>query len=114
MNKDQKGDLVEQLIFEVYKDKFIRSSKAFKDEILKSYGYVASTELYKRIMNYQIKRYGRTLQDIETREYVKWFGLKSKRLREKGKRVADRKYETRKFLERIEKNEIKRAKEITN
>lgn len=114
MNKDQKGDLVEQLIFEVYKDKFVRSSKAFKQEILNNYKYEVSFELYKRIMNYQIKRYGRTLQDIETREYVKWFGLKSKRLREKGKRVADRKYETRKFLERIEKNEIKRAKEITN
>ena len=64
MNKDQKGDLVEQLIFQAYKDKDVRSAVYFKDLIKKEYGYKVSSDLYAKIINYQVNKYGVTLQNL--------------------------------------------------
>lgn len=113
MNKDQKGDLVEKLIFEAYKDKYIKSSKWFKEEILKNYKYTVSTETYKKILNYQIKKYGRTIQDAASTDFINYFNLKKSQARENHKEIMDRRYKAEKALERMEKHEIKRIKERT-
>ena len=90
MNKDQKGDLVEQLIFEAYKDKDVRSAVYFKDLIKKEYGYKVSSDLYAKIINYQVNKYGVTLQNLNQVEYVNYFGLKSNKIRNRHKEVVDR------------------------
>lgn len=109
MNKDQRGDLVEKLIFEAYKDKYIKSSEAFKQLIKKEYGYEVKTELYIKICNYQIKKYGCSLNNSVGREYSKYFTQKESTKRY-WKRQADMHRERdRRSIERIEKNKYKEA-----
>ena len=108
MKKDQKRDLVEQLIFEAYKDKDVRSALYFKELIKKEYGYKVSYDLYAKIVNYQVEKYGVTLQNLEYREHVKWFGLKSTKLRNKNKETACRREMSNRYIERIENEKAKR------
>ena len=109
MNKDQKGDLVEQLIFEAYKDKDVRSAVYFKDLIKKEYGYKVSSDLYAKIINYQVNKYGVTLQNLNQVEYVNYFGLKSNKIRNRHKEVVDRRERTERFIKRIENEKSKRT-----
>lgn len=106
------GDLVEELIFNVYKDKDVISAKYFKEIIKKDYGYNASSGLYRKIINYQVKKYGRTLQKIDEREYVKWFGSKTNKSRTSQKNSAYRRVKTEMFIERVENEKDKCKKSI--
>lgn len=106
------GDLVENLIYMAFKDKEIGSSRKFKEKIKKDYGYTVNSDLYAKILNYQIMRYGRTLQDATDREYVKLFGLKSHKLRKKNKDLTCRRQKTDRLVERVENEKNKCKKSI--
>lgn len=56
---------VEELIFNMYKNEVI-ISPVFKNEVMKKFGIDLRTasDLYARITNYQIKRFGRRLDDF--------------------------------------------------
>ena len=96
------GDLVETLIFETFKDKFIKNAEVFKKKIKNDYGYKVSQELYTKIVNYQVKKYGGTMPDTGYREYVKGFKTKNKKVREMQKDNFMKRYRDKKFFERVE------------
>lgn len=106
------GDLVENLIYMAFKDKEIGSSRKFKEKIKKDYGYTVTSNLYAKILNYQIMRYGRALQDTTDREYVKLFGLKSHKLRRKHEDLTCRRQKTNRLIERVENEKNKCKKSI--
>ena len=56
---------VEKVIFNLYKDTVIVSS-VFKNEVMKKFNISLrqASDLFARITNYQIKRYGRKLNDF--------------------------------------------------
>lgn len=56
---------VEKVIFEMYKDDAI-ISRIFKKEVMKKFGIDLKTasDLFARITNYQIKRFGRKLDNF--------------------------------------------------
>lgn len=80
MNKDQKGDLVEKLIFEAYKDKRLGGARAFKGMIKSEYGYDVSSELYIKLCNYQIEKYGTVIFEFYD-PYDKWKKTKTRQIR---------------------------------
>ena len=49
---------VEELLFHQYKDQPLTSAKKFKNDITKNFEYVNCSDLYRRIVNYQIEKYG--------------------------------------------------------
>lgn len=53
----------EKLLFEMYKDKPIKSIKIFKTIMHEKYKIENSTNLYAKINNYQIEKYGTNLRD---------------------------------------------------
>lgn len=55
--------MTEELLFTMFKDTELVSAKKFKAKI-KKYKVDDPTELYKRIVNYQVKKYGRTIGGI--------------------------------------------------
>lgn len=58
------GDLVDfkdNIMFEEYKDKAFASVNHFKYVVYRKYKHVASSALYRKVVNYQIKTYGTTL-----------------------------------------------------
>ncbi len=57
----------EELIFELYKDKVIKNRKSFIKEMQSKFRDVNVSELYVRIVNYQINSYGEMLKN-----YVEW------------------------------------------
>lgn len=103
------GDLVENLIYMAFKDKYIRSAEAFKQLIKKNYGYTATSDLYARIVNYQVKRYGISLSNLSQREYDKYFGQKETLQRKKRSRWQSAKQLESRKVERIEKNKCKKS-----
>lgn len=113
-----KGGLVvfkENIIFEECKDKVYENSLDFKKEIKKKYNIIASSDLYTRIINYQIKEYGGTLSYSHTtnREYVKHFGNRTPKNRRNGAERWKKYNEEVDFIEKVEKrNETKRTKKI--
>lgn len=56
---------VEELIFNMYKDEAL-ISKVFKNEVMKKFGIDLKTasDLFARITNYQIERFGRKLDNF--------------------------------------------------
>lgn len=56
----------EEYLFAKYKDKCIYSAAKFKGEI-KDYKNINASDLYVRIINYQIKKYGRPLSGTGNR-----------------------------------------------
>lgn len=115
MNKDQKGDLVEKLMFEVYKDKELGGARIFKARIKEQYGYKVSSDLYAKLVNYQVNKYGEPIYAKRTSDgFDKWRYLKNQNQRKRSKELASRRYQTISFIERAEKDEIKRIKKITN
>lgn len=103
------GDLVEELIFNAFKDKCLRSSEAFYQLIKKDYGYIANSNLYRRIVNYQIKKYGISLYNLNQREYQKYF---SQREPTKRKQKICRDYISFREKRRIEKIEKNKRQEL--
>lgn len=51
----------ENLLFEELKDTQLRSAKGLWNDIKKKYNYEVSSDLYKKIVNYQIEKYGSPL-----------------------------------------------------
>ena len=51
----------EDYIFEIYKDTYIHGAKKFIKDVKDKYNLDINNELYKRIINYQIKKYGSQL-----------------------------------------------------
>lgn len=96
------GGLVDELIFEAYKNKHLDSSEKFRKEILKNYGFAPSYDLYARIISYQVKKFGSALTGSNHIERDKCIKDNNKNYREKRKRNWDRRTETKKFIERIE------------
>lgn len=70
MNKPVKktGGLVdfkENVIYEKEKDNPIKSAERFRYKCIKDYGFNGSTtDLYRKIVNHQIKKYGKTLTQV--------------------------------------------------
>lgn len=52
----------EEFIFQNYKDKCFINATTLKNEIAKHFKNVNVNELYIRIVNYQVKKYGETLR----------------------------------------------------
>lgn len=48
-------------IYEIEKNKITQGSKKFKNRILSQYGYEDDGELYRKVVNYQVQKYGSTL-----------------------------------------------------
>lgn len=66
------GDLVDfkiNLIFEKEKDTAQGSSEKFYKKVKRTYKYegdlVSLSSLYKKIINYQVKKYGSTITDVD-------------------------------------------------
>lgn len=90
-----------QVVLELEKDNAFYSSKHFRNKILEKYGFIPDSDIYKKIVNYQIDKYGETLSP--------WLGNSKTFLttnrRNKQNERAVRRYHSRKILERIEQNE---------
>ena len=90
------------MIFEKEKDEPLTNSEVFIGKILKKYKYKIKTcDLYRAIVNYQIKTYGRAIYKNESQviEFNKYFSNKSKRCRD-----TKRDYDNNKcFLEKLER-----------
>lgn len=97
-------DFKEKLIFEEYKDKEIWSARAFKKSIIEKYNIVPN-DLYVKIINYQIKKYGCALTQLrssvrEYDEHYKFNGVKNKRWHSQH---ALEKQRERSYLEKLER-----------
>lgn len=77
----QNGELVDNLIYEAYKDKILVNGERFKENIKRDYGFVPSSALYRKIINYQIKKYGNQLDEyiVATSKYFSQYGSKGRR-----------------------------------
>lgn len=64
--KDFKQRVLEQQIFDELKDTSIKNGKYFREKYNGS--DIDFSRLYRRIINYQIKEYGYTLNDYEPRK----------------------------------------------
>ena len=92
-----------QMVFELEKDNPFNSAKVFYEEIRKKYGLERDSDLYKRICNYQLEKYGQTLRNKEVREFVKGFGIRNIRSRMRKTINSNRRYQTQAFIERVTK-----------
>lgn len=77
----QNGELVDNLIYEAYKDKILVNGVRFKENIKRDYGFVPSSALYRKIINYQIKKYGNQLDEyiVATSKYFSQYGTKNRK-----------------------------------
>lgn len=51
----------ENIIFENEKNRAFKNNNEFKESINKKYKYTPSSNLYRKIINYQIKKFGKSL-----------------------------------------------------
>lgn len=102
--KNQNGELVDNLIFEVYKDKIIINASRFREQVQKDYGFIPSSDLYRKIINYQINKYGTQLDEhvLPTTKYFSQWGLKNRT------RTLERNKEKAKLEGMIKRNEKSR------
>lgn len=90
----------EDYIFEIYKDTHINGAKKFVKEVKDKYNLEVNNELYKKIINYQVNKYGGKLSYGGYIEFIP----KNKN-RNRLRRVKDLEHckeleEYKKFLER--------------
>ena len=104
------GDLVEEFIFNIYKERELKNISALRKEIYDNYKYELTYDLYTRIVNYQIDKYGCTIQSKGETNYVRNFLQKGKRSREYTKEAVSRKEKLNNFIERVENEKDKRKK----
>ena len=90
-----------QVVLELEKDNAFYNAQHFKRKITQKYGLVPTTEMYLKVVNYQIKKYGITL-DARSGGKSKFVTLR-KRL--KRREYAERRNSTKEVLERVEKYE---------
>lgn len=100
MNNEELG-LVDKLIFEAYKDKALISMEKFRYKIKSNFGTIPSSDLYRKIINYQIKKYGKQLDVSISREYQDYFYKYSRKNREEKGRRNREKFREDRNLERI-------------
>ena len=62
-NTDDLFNFKENIIFEEFKDKSFASIKQFRFLVFHKYKHVASSGLYQKVINYQIKTYGDVLNN---------------------------------------------------
>lgn len=101
-------DFKEKLIFEEYKETVIKTSADFKKEVKEKYNFVASSNLYAKIVNYQIEKYGATLNysSITARDFDRNFHNKTPK-KQRGCKERWKKYDDEvKFLEKMEKRNV--------
>lgn len=102
------GGLVEfkeNIIFEKYKDKEIGSNKLFKINCKKEHGFEPSNDLFRKIVNYQVKTYGRTLvfESRKIEKLTKNQMMQNKRHRETVGGNSAAYYKTQAIIARAEK-----------
>lgn len=98
-------DKREKLLFEAYKNKVIKNAEVLRKQIKEDYGFEPSSDLYREILNYQVKKYGCALYITNTgeRDYVQYFNFKSPKARKKHTELCSRKVKEQKTINRIEK-----------
>ena len=76
----------EELIFEMYKDRPIKNARTFKGELRKKFKNIDVSNLFVRITNYQISKFGRALMENN------WENRSEEELRKITDRAKHRKY----------------------
>ena len=105
MKKAMSGGLVdfkENLIFEEWKDQPLHSSVWFRDKMKEKYGITKTTDLYAKIVNYQIKKYGTNLLHGKNIEFINNIKSTSHKCRKHNSERTKTQYELKKFIERNE------------
>ena len=101
MEKSELG-LVDKLIYEAYKDRAVNGMNYFKKKIKSDYGIIPSSDLYRKIINYQIKKYGKQLNVDLGREYERLFYERNVKSRKNNIERAERRNRQIKILDRLE------------
>ena len=96
-------DFKENIVFEEYKEKAFKRAKDFRDEVKKHYGFTPSSDLYTKIINYQINKYGDTLIGGYEIEEINNFGDKKRTTRLRRIESNERKRKCKEFVDRIDK-----------
>lgn len=96
-------DFKENIVFEEYKEKAFKKAKDFRDEVKKHYGFIPSSDLYTKIINYQINKYGTTLIGGYAIEEINNFGDKKRTIRLRRIESNERKRKCKEFVNRIDK-----------
>lgn len=96
-------DFKEQATYEFEKDSAFSGAREFRIKINDKYGFIPSSDLYRRIINYQIKKYGVPLAGAKHQDFV----LRHNIVRNAEKRRKDNEYSkgwdsARRTLERLE------------
>lgn len=96
-------DFKEQAIYEFEKDKAFSGANEFRTRIKEKYGFVPNSNLYRRIINYQIKKYGEPLANSKQQDFV----LKHNIVRNAKKRRQEKEYSkewdrSRRIVERLQ------------
>lgn len=103
MNKEMVGGLVdfkEKFIFEEFKDQPLHGAKHFKENIRQKYGMEATSDLYTKLINYQIMKYGNPLVVGKTIEFVNNIRQRSGNARRHNNERIKDVYEYQKFIRR--------------
>lgn len=90
----------EQLIFEEYKDRYLWSANKFKNEIKTKYGIKVSSDLYKKLINYQINKYGSQITDCCKIDYINKEQNRNHDRRQRDLKNNQDSYELEKFMKR--------------
>jgi hypothetical protein len=104
MIKSELG-LVDKMIYEIYKDKVVNGSCYFKRKVKSDYGYIPSSDLYRKIINYQVKKYGKQLTTEFVRKYDRLFYKKTPIGRKNAAYRSYKNQRAKKILERLENGE---------
>ena len=97
-------DFKDQIIFNLEKDNTFYNSKKFYKVVKEKYGKEQDSELYIKVLNYQIKKYGRVLTSSE---FIEGTPKQSKNFKKRKacKDLAYRRYREMKVIERAEEHE---------
>lgn len=98
-------DFKQNLIFEEYKDRAIHNRNELNKEVIKKFGCEVSSELYRKITNYQIKKYDGMLSfnTVTNREYNKNFISKNQKWRRDHKKLCMEYQREQRILDSLEK-----------
>lgn len=96
-------DFKEQAIYEFEKDNSFSGAREFRFKIKNKYGIIPSSNLYRRITNYQINKYGEPLANSRGQDYVSRFSIKrnAKKRRQENEYMRGRRT-SEKIVERLE------------
>lgn len=94
------NEFKEEYIFEIYKDKYLGGSKNFIKEIKDNFNLTVTDDLYKKIINYQVKKYGRQLDYGGHIEYIPKNKNRNRKRRLRDVENAKDSEDYKKFLER--------------